>query len=229
VTSHLLYQRITFWMYRAAVERVIGVAYPQETGSLLIGLIAQAGNFLQLSPGTEGTVLVPIINDILSQHRSEPRYIRKNLPRSRIQRYAYRVHAAGHRLIKRGLQLGLVDIVLVLPYADRFRIYLDQFSQRIHQSPTDRNGPANGNIVVRKFLPCNGRCRINRRPAFVHHHHQYRRRNEALDKGFGFAAGRSIPDGDGLNFILLYQVLNDPFRFLTFTFTSMRIYRIVYK
>ena len=63
--------------------------------------------------------------------------------------------------------------------------------------------PADGDIVIRgKFLARDFRGGIDRGAAFVDHYDgDGGRQFEGLDEGFGFAAGGTVADGDGLDLI----------------------------
>ena len=61
---YLLHHRIRLRMHSSAIQRILAVANTQEAGGLLEGLGADAGNFVQLRPGAESSVLVAIGDDI---------------------------------------------------------------------------------------------------------------------------------------------------------------------
>ena len=65
----------------------------------------------------------------------------------RIQVHTHAVHAVFDDLIKSLFQFRLINIVLILPHANRFWINFNQFSEGVAQAATDRNGSSDGNIV----------------------------------------------------------------------------------
>ena len=62
-----------------------------------------------------------------------------------------RVDAILDHRVERARQLELVDIVLVLADADRFRVDLDQFGERVLQAPRDGDGAAQRDVEVGQF------------------------------------------------------------------------------
>ena len=68
------------------------------------------------------------------------------------------VHATFNSSIQTILQCRLIDIVLILPNANRFWVNFDQFCQRVCQPASDRNRATNRNIIIRKFISGNFRC-----------------------------------------------------------------------
>ena len=50
------------------------------------------------------------------------------------------------------LKFRLVDIMLVLPYPYALRVYLHEFSQRVHESSADAHGTSHGDILVGELL-----------------------------------------------------------------------------
>ena len=76
--------------------------------------------------------------------------------------HSYVVHHTFNSLLQTLSQTCLIDVVLVLPYANRLGINLNQFSQRIHQSSANGYGSTYSHILIRKLLSCYLACRINR-------------------------------------------------------------------
>ena len=66
--------------------------------------------------------------------------------------YTNRVDTAFNGKVKALFQLGLVNVVLILSYADAFRVNLYKFSQRVHKSPAYAYGTAHGYVLVGKLL-----------------------------------------------------------------------------
>ena len=71
VLGHLFYDMVALRMYRRVVERVLGVSDAQEAGALLEGGRSQSGYLLQLSATSKGSVLLPVVHDVLSQYGTQ--------------------------------------------------------------------------------------------------------------------------------------------------------------
>ena len=59
--------------------------------------------------------------------------------------------------------------MLILPDANRFWVDFDEFGERVLEPSTDRNGAANGEIEVWKFIASDIRGRINTRSRLRYH------------------------------------------------------------
>ena len=64
---------------------------------------------------------------------------------------------------------GLVYIVLILTYSNGFGVYFNQLGQRIHQSATDGNRSANGNVFGRKLFASDIRSGVDGSSLFGNH------------------------------------------------------------
>ena len=189
------------------VQRILGSGDAEESGTLFEGLGTHARHFHQLLAGSEGSVLRPIIHNVLGKGRTEARYVCQQVAAGGIEVHAHRVHATFHGHVQRFLQGGLVHIVLVLAYTDALGFYLHQLCQRVHESATDGNGTTHGDVVFGKFFAGNLGGRVDGGTVFAHHEHlKLAVVALASDEGFGFTAGGTIADGDGFDGVLLHQL-----------------------
>jgi hypothetical protein len=90
--------------------------------------------------------------------------------------------------------------MLVLSDADRFRVDLHEFGERILQAARDGGRTAQRNIEMRKLLARDFGRRVDRRARFVDHEHRrtrrVERRHEITDERLRFARRGAIPDRD---------------------------------
>ena len=122
--------------------------------------------------------------------------------------------------------------MLVLPNTDTLRVYLHQFGQRVHQSPTNRHRPTHGNILIGELVARCFRCRINRCPIFAHHIHGYARLGciACLPQDVGrFATGSAVAHGDGVYFKTIGNLLKLRFGGLLVAAWRKRIHNIMIK
>ena len=126
--------------------------------------------------------------------------------RGRVHVHADGVHAIFHHGVERAGQLALAHIVLVLAHADRFRINLDQFGQRVLQAARDRHGAAQGHIHVRQFLGGEFGRRIHGRARFRDDDLRHLRFRVLLDQilrqFIGLARGGAVADRNERHIVL---------------------------
>ena len=138
-------------MHRRSVQRVGPADHPQEAGRLLEGLGSQTLHLFQGVAAIEGTVGVPMGDDIARQNRPQTGHPGQQRRRGRVEIDADAVHAVFDHRIQRTPQLVLVDIMLVLADTDGLGIDLDQFGEGILQAPGDRDGAANRHVQIGKL------------------------------------------------------------------------------
>ena len=68
-------------MYRGHVQRILAIAYAQESGRLLERLRPDTGHFPQLHARTETPVLVAILDDVQRRTLGDPGDIAQQRPR----------------------------------------------------------------------------------------------------------------------------------------------------
>ena len=123
----------------------------------------------------------------------------------RINIHTDRINTILDSLIQRFLKLTLINIMLILSYSDRFRIYFHQFRKRIHQTPADRYSTSYSYIILRKFFSGNFRSRINRCTIFTDDKYlDFSIITQIGNKIFCFPTCRTITDRYCLNVIYLY-------------------------
>jgi hypothetical protein len=76
---------------------------------------------------------------------------------------ADRVDARYDDVVELALEGGLIDVMLILPHADALGVDLDQLGQRVHEAAPDRDGAANGHVLVGELLARDGRGGVHRR------------------------------------------------------------------
>ena len=162
IARHPVDDRIAFGVDGGGVQGILPVADPEEAGGLHEGLHPEAGHLLERLARRERAVLVPPGDDLARQGRPEAGDVGEERGARRVQLDADGVHAAHDGVVQGLLEFRLVDVVLVLPHADRLRVDLDQLGQRVGQPPADGNRPADGDVLVRETPP--GRSWRRNRP-----------------------------------------------------------------
>ena len=184
-------------MYSRIIQRILTFLDTEETGALFECLFTHAGNFQQFAAGLERTVLGTVIHDVLRQRWTEAGNISEQMLTGRIDIDTDQVHAAFDSLVETLFQCALFDVVLVLAYADAFRIDLDQFGKRVHQAAADTDGSANRHVVLRELVASYLGCRIDGGAIFADNEHLHLA--VVTDVGnelFRLAACRPVADGN---------------------------------
>ncbi len=112
---------------------------------------------------------VAVGNDVAGQHRAEAGHAGQQRRRRRVEIDTDAVHAILDHGVEFAAQGRLVDVMLILPDADRLGIDLDQLGQRILQAARDRDGATHGDVQIGEFLRRRFRGGIDRRARFRHH------------------------------------------------------------
>ena len=162
----LLGDAIGFGVHGRGVERLVAVGDAQEAGALLEGALAQPRHLEQFLAAGEGAVGVAMRDDGFGKRGAEAGDARQQRRRGGVEIDADGVHRIFDHGLQRAAEPVLVDIVLVLADADRFRLDLDQFGQRVLQAAGDGDGAAQRHVEAGEFrggqLPRRNRPR--RRP-----------------------------------------------------------------
>ena len=112
-------------------------------------------------------------------------------------------------LVKCMLQFRLVNVMLVLSYADALRVNLHQFRQWIHQSASYADSSAHGDILVGELISgCLG-CRIDGGPVFADNEDRrspFFEGGQILYKFAGFTGCCAVADGYCFNLIVTDHV-----------------------
>ena len=146
---------------------------------------------------------VAVLHNLQRRPLVDSRHVSQQRPRRRIEVHSDPVHAGFHRGFQALFEPLLVDVVLVLPYADRLGVHLHQLRERVLQAAGNRDGPADGQIEIRKLLPGDLRGRIDRSTRFAHRDAEDFRQGclaqKILHECRRFTGGRAVADGHGLH------------------------------
>src|SRR4051794_29622532 len=143
------------------VERVFAVAYAKEPGRLLEGFRSEARHGHELHAREKPALLIAKLHNFLRSSFVDSGNVSKQCVRRSVQVHADTVHAGLDGAFERFPESPLIHVMLILTYADRLRIDLHQFSQRILQASRDGNGPTDGKIQCGKLLTGDLRSRVN--------------------------------------------------------------------
>ena len=129
--------------------------------------------------------------------------------RGSVQVDTHRVHTTHHHGIEALLQLGLIDIMLILTDTDALRIYLHQLRQWVHQSTTDAHGTTYGDILVWELITGYLGGRIDGSSILAHHIDIHRMIELYLmEPVAGLTARRTIAHSHRLHLILAHHTLD---------------------
>ena len=156
------------------IQRMIASADAQEAGSLLECLGADAGHRVQLHSGAKAAVLIAKLDDLLRGALIDAGHVAQQRPGRGVEVHAHPVDAAFDHRLQRFVQMALVDVMLILAHADRFRIDLHQFCQGVLQAARDGDGSSDRQVEIRKLLARDFGGRINRGAGFIHRHAENR-------------------------------------------------------
>ena len=194
-------------MHGRVVQWVLCIWDAEESGTLFESLGTHSGHLHQFLARCKGSVFCPIVHNVLGEGRTETGDVSQQVSAGGVEVHTHRVHTTFHGHVERFLQGRLVYIVLVLAYTDALGFNLHQLGQRVHQSATDGYGTTDGHIVFGEFLSGNLRCRIDGSTVFAHYEHlQLPVVSLVGHEGFGFTAGCTVTDSDGLYLILFHQL-----------------------
>ncbi len=199
-------------MHGGGVQRIGRAADAQKAGALFEGFRAQSLDLLEFFAALERTVFVAPGHNRLRQRRPHARDALQQRGARRVEFHPHAVYAAHDHFVQLGGKERLVHVVLVLPHANRLRVDLHEFRQRILQAAADGNGAAHGQIEVRELLAGDFARRIHARPRLRDAHHdrdgdfrmlgvEFLQRGAA--EGFRLASGRAVADGDRLGTVLV--------------------------
>ena len=188
------------------IQGVRGIRDTEETRTLLEGLCAKARDLHELGARLEYARFGTVSHDLGGQRRSDTRDISKEIGAGCIEVDSYAVDAHLNGSVKLLFQEALVDIVLILAHAQRFRVDLDELGKGIHETAADGDSPAHGDVLVRKLLASDFRSGIDRGSVLADSPHLAAfRQVYLLHELLRLPAGRTVTDGHGLDAILLYH------------------------
>ena len=154
-------------MDRRVVQRILGAPDPQESRALLECLGPKPGDIQKLLPGHVWAVFAAVTHNGGGERRTYPRNITQQVLACSIQLHADAVDAVLDSVVQFLLKQFLVHVVLVLTDAERFRVYFDEFRERVHQAPAYRHGTAHRNVLIRELFAGGIGGGINGSPVFA--------------------------------------------------------------
>ena len=169
VLSHCLNYVIALGVHRTIVKRILCTWYAQESCTLNVCNRTETGNLFQFGTRLKGTILVSILNDIFGCCSIKTADIHQQVTACRVEINANCVHTRLNNHIQALLQLGLVDIVLILSYTNTLRIYLHKLGKRVHKASAYGYSSTHRNVLIGKLLACCLRSRIDRSTVLANH------------------------------------------------------------
>ena len=165
----------------------------QEASALLEGLGTETRNLQQFLSGGEGAVFVSVGDDIVRNGRGHASNATEQRCGSGVDLHADSIHGVLHHGIERVLELGLGNVVLILPNADGLRIDFDELGKRVLQAAGNRHSTAERDIHVRELSCGQGRCGVHGGTGLRNHH-----RGQLLASGLSNQIGYFASQGFGL-------------------------------
>src|SRR5437899_9189052 len=196
-------------MNGSTVQWTFAILDSQKSRSLLKRLITESFDFPKLRTRFEEAVLVPIRHDVLRKFVTYTGYVLQQINRSRIEIDTHSVHTGFNYRAQASLQFSLIDIMLILSDADRFRVCLHQLRQRVLEAARDRNRAAHRHIQLGKLFTRAFGGGIDRGAGLVDDDDkriQLILRDDGSNKRIGLARGGSVADSNTSHVVLLHQV-----------------------
>ena len=181
-------------------DGVLAAGNTQEAGALLEGFRAQLGHFFQGCPGGESTVFLPVGHDVFGHRGVDTGNVGEQGGAGGVYVHAHGVHAILHHAGECFVQLGFLQVVLILSHADGLRVNLYQLSQRVLEPTGNGDRRAQVHIKGGEFLRRQFRRGVYRRACFADHHvaqggAQVHLPHNLHKELLGFPAGRAVSDG----------------------------------
>ncbi len=210
VRENPLHDRVGLRVHGGRVERIVAGANSQEARRLLERLRPQSRHGLELVARLERAVRVPVGHDVLGERRRQARDPRQQRSGRRVHVDADGVDAVLDHGVELARELGLADVVLVLAHADRLRVDLHEFGQRILQPARDRDGATDADVDLRELARREFGRRVHRRTGLGHDDLGEPQLRMTLDQVgrelVGFARGGAVADADEFHAVLLDQL-----------------------
>ena len=217
--DHPLHHRVGFRVHTRHVQRIGAATDAQKAGALLERLGPETGHFEQLLARGEGAVGLAPAHHRLGDAARQARDARQQRHAGRVEVDTDRVHAVLDDRVQRACEFALVHVVLVLADADGLRIDLDQFGQRILQTPRNTGRAAQADIDVGHFLRRQFAGRVDRCAGLADHHlvdgkgrgtgllrHLRQQLDQVGRQLVGLAAGGAVADRDQVHAMLDAQL-----------------------
>ena len=166
----MLRRRIALRVDAGVIQHIAALRHSQEAGALLKGLGAYLGYLQQLPPGGEGSVLLPVFDDVFGGGAIQARHPAQQAGGGGIHVHAHGVDAILHHAAQRLIQPLLGHIVLVLPHADGLGVDLHQLRQRVLHPAGDGHGAAEVYVVLRELLRRQLAGGVHGGPGLADHH-----------------------------------------------------------
>src|SRR5690606_4049827 len=116
----------------------------------------------------------------------------------RVELHADGVDAGFHHLIELLAEQRLIDVVLVLPDADRLWIYLDELRQWVLEAAGYGDGAASGQVEIRELLAGGLAGAVDAGAGFAHQDHiDVLAFEQWTDEALRLAPGGAVADRDG--------------------------------
>ena len=193
----------------AGIEGMRAVADAKKSRRLLKGLGAEAADVQEFLAGFERAACIAMGDEAGCGAAVQTGNIREKVAGGGVQLHAHFIHAGDDDIVEGALERGLIDIMLVLADADRFRIELHKFRKRIHETAANGDGATDGQIKIGELLAGDLAGRVDRGTALADDNDlEGGGKVEFFDKGLRLTGGRAIADGDGLDFVNPDHVLD---------------------
>ena len=143
------------------VEHLLAVVDAKESGALSKRLLTELRNLEDLGAGLELAVLFSVLNDILCNGGIDTRNVGKERVGCGIDVNADTVYTALNDAAECLGKARLLHIVLILTYADRLRLDLNELGEGILNTSRDRDSGSLHYVKVGELLGSNLGCRVN--------------------------------------------------------------------
>ena len=201
------------------VEDVLRLRDTQEAGALFVRLRAEFRHLLELRAAGELAVLLTVRDDVLRDGPVDAGDVRQERGRRRVEVRADGVDTVLDDAVEGFSQLFLRHVVLVLADADRLRVDLDEFRERVLQTAADRDGGPDVDVEVRELFRRELRSGIDGRAGFGHDHVGdasagllFELADGLGGKDLGLFRGRAVADRDDVDVVFLQQFLDGVLR-----------------
>ena len=220
-------------MYTGHVQGVVAPTNTQKTRALLKRLGPQTSHLEQLLPALEGAVGLAPAHHRFGHRVRQTRHTREQRHTGGIQIHAHRVHAVFDHGFERAGEFALVHIVLILAYANRFGVDLNELSQRVLQAARNAGRAAQAHIHIGHFLRCKFAGAVDRSTGLTYHHfgdgvfgvQLGQLLDQVASQFVGFTAGSAVANGNQVHTILLAQLGQGEEGAIPVTTGLMRIHR----
>ena len=187
------------------VQDLLAFGDSQEAGGLLIGLGPQTGNLQNLFSGGEGTVFLPVGDDVLCNGAVETGDPAEKRGRSSVEVHAHGIDAVLHHAAKGFIQPLFRQVVLILPHTDGLGVDFDQLRQRVLEPSCNGDSGPEVYIVLGKFLRRQLGGGIDGGPCLGDNHiaDALHMGQKLADHVFRLPGGGAVADGNVLHMVFI--------------------------